>query len=165
VRGRLIDWLRRHVWTTSILIGLGCVLVMYVATTLLGVMAPDVENARWAGRATAPTEKSIAVLLKELAVRALAVPFAETLLMFALPAVLFRGLAKSPLTYVIAIGGLGWLVHGAGLHQIPHGMNFAILALWYWSVTTWRGWGQAVLATTLAHGVWNAAFMLFWFVS
>jgi len=160
----LIDRVRRHVWTTSVLLGVVCVLVMLAGTVLLAFFAPDAENARWATGATAPDEKSVPVLLRELAVGALAVPLAETLLFFALPALPMRGFSAPGWLYALAIASLGWLVHGAGLHQIPHGLNFGILALWYWSVWHWRGWKPAVVATTLAHGVWNAVLLLLWFV-
>ncbi|RZJ44763.1 MAG: hypothetical protein EON87_09180 [Brevundimonas sp.] len=160
----MTDWLRRHVWTTSILIGVGCLLVMFAGIVLLALVAPDAENARWAGEAAAPAEKSFPVLLQELTVSAVAVPLLETFVLFALPALLFRGYSVPAWVYAIAIGGLGWLIHGAGIHQIPHGVNFGLLALWYWAVWNWRGWKQAVLATSLAHGIWNAAFLLLWFV-
>lgn len=160
----MIDRLRRHVWATSILIGVGCVLVMLAGIILLALFAPDAENTRWAGELTAPGEKSIPVLLRELAVAGLVVPLAETLILFALPALPFRGFSTPGWIYALAIGGLGWLIHGAGLHQIPHGLNFGLLALWYWSVQDWRGWKSAVLATTLAHGVWNAVLLILWFV-
>lgn len=87
----MIDRLRRHVWATSILIGVGCVLVMLAGIILLALFAPDAENTRWAGELTAPGEKSIPVLLRELAVAGLVVPLAETLILFALPALPFRG--------------------------------------------------------------------------
>ena len=160
----MIDRLRRHVWLTSVLIGVGCVLVMVAGTVLLALLAPDAENTRWAGELTAPAEKSIPVLLRELAVAGLAIPLAETLILFALPALPFRGFSAPGWLYAIAIGGLGWMIHGAGLHQLSHGLNFGLLALWYWSVWDWRGWKQAVLATTLAHGVWNASLLVLWFV-
>lgn len=164
MRVRLNDWCRRHVWLTSVLIGVGCVLVMLTGIVLLALFAPDAENARWVGEVGAPGEKSVPVLLRELAVGALAVPLAETLILFALPALPMRGFSAPGWLYAVAIGGLGWLIHGAGLHQIPHGVNFGVLALWYWSVWNWRGWKQAVLATTLAHGVWNSLLLLLWFI-
>lgn len=160
----MTDWLRRHVWTTSILIGVGCVLLMAAGTILLAVLAPGVENARWAGEAMAPEGKSVPILLRELAMGAVAAPLVETMILFALPALPFRGFSAPGWFYALAIGGLGWLIHGAGIHQIPHGVNFGLLALWYWAVWNWRGWKQAVLATSLAHGIWNAAFLLLWFV-
>ncbi|RYG15519.1 MAG: hypothetical protein EON96_10465 [Caulobacteraceae bacterium] len=161
--GRLIERVRPHVWTTSVLIGVGCVLIMLAGIVLLAVIAPDAENMRWVGETAAPAVKSLPVLLRELALAGLAVPLAETLLFFALPALPLRGFGAPAWLYAVLIGGLGWLIHGAGIHQIPHGLNFGFLALWYWSVWNWRGWKQAVLATTLAHGVWNAIFLILWF--
>jgi hypothetical protein len=160
----LIDRARRHVWATSVLLGMGCVLVMLAGIILLALLAPDVENARWANDVTAPGEKSVPALLRELAVAGLVVPLAETLILFALPVVLLRGFGAPGWAYALALGGLGWLIHGAGIHQIPHGVNFGLLALWCWSVWNWRGWKQAVFATTVAHGVWNGAFLILWFL-
>lgn len=143
---------------------MGCVLVMLAGIVLLLLIAPDAENLRWANEAAAPAEKSVPVLLRELAFSALATALAETLFLFALPAVLFRKLGAPAWAYALALGVFGWLIHGAGIHQIPHGVNFGVLALWCWAVWNWRGSGQAILATALAHGVWNAVFLVLWFV-
>lgn len=160
----MTDWLRRHVWMTSVLIGVGCVLVMLVSIILITLIAPEAENTRWVGREAAPAAKTLAVLGWELAFSAVTTALIETLVLFALPALPFRGFSAPGWLYAVAIGGPGWLIHGAGIHQIPHGLNFGIVALWYWAVQDWRGSGRAILATALAHAVWNAILMILWFV-
>lgn len=130
----------------------------------LALALPDSEPAFRAGKATAPPDKAFLTVAWELTSSALIVPLLETALLFSLPRLAFSrlpGLAGATL-FTALTAAMGWGLHGADIHAIGHGLNFGMLGAWFWAVWAARGPGGALLATSLAHGVWNGLLILAW---
>ena len=92
------------------------------------------------------------------------IPLLETFLLFYLPHLAFRRL-KGPAgaaLFTALMTAMGWGLHGADVYAIGHGLNFGMLGVWFWTVRAARGARGAVLATTVAHGVWNGLLILAW---
>ena len=159
-----MGWALRRVWTASALLGLLCAIAMIAVKVGLATTAPDTEPAFRSGQATAPPDKAFLTVALELLGSAVLVPFFETVLLFWLPRLALhrlKGAAGGPL-FTALLGALGWGLHGADIHAIGHGLNFAMLGAWFWVVWAARGPGDAVFATTAAHGVWNGLLILAW---
>ncbi|WP_343772474.1 hypothetical protein [Brevundimonas basaltis] len=159
-------WPLRRVWVSSTLVGGLCVVVMLCMKVGLFVALPEVTPAFRAGETTAPENKALLTLFRELVISAALIPFIETLLVFYLPGLALhrvRGRVGA-VAFVGFTGAVGWAFHGADIHALAHGLCFALLGAWFWTVMVAQGRGRAVLATTLAHGTWNGLLLLLWFV-
>jgi len=162
----LKTWPLRHVWLGSALVGGLCVLVMMGVKIGLFIWVPEATPAFRAGEATAPENRAFLTLIRELAISVVVVPLIETSVLFYLPSLALHRLrgAVGAAAFVTATGGMGWVLHGADLHAVAHGLCFALLGAWFSAVLIAHGRGRALLATSAAHGVWNATFLLIWFV-
>lgn len=166
MRGGLKAWPLRHVWVSSVLVGGLCVLVLLGVKIGLALALPEAVPTFRAGEATTPETKTGLTLIRELTVSAALIPLVETLLLFYLPSLALhrvRGLVGSAALVAFA-GAAGWALHGADVHALGHGLCFALLGAWFSTVMIAQERGRAVMATTLAHGVWNALILLGWFL-
>lgn len=157
-------WAIRHVWVVSALVGVLCVILMLSKHVALAVALPDSEPAFRAGMATAPENKALLTLARELTLSVVVAPLLETLLLFSLPALCLQRL-RGPMVgvlFCVLVGGIGWGLHGADVHAVGHGANFALLGAWFWTVMTALGASRALWATSLAHAFWNGFFLMAW---
>ncbi|OGN43613.1 MAG: hypothetical protein A2623_00690 [Caulobacterales bacterium RIFCSPHIGHO2_01_FULL_70_19] len=157
-------WPLRHVWISSALLGVVCAVAIIAVQVSVALALPGSEPAFRAGEATAPPDKAFVTVVRELVSSAVLVPWLETLLLFYLPHLAFRRL-KGPAAaalFTALMAAIGWGLHGSDVYAIGHGLDFGMLGLWFWTVWATRDARRAILATTLAHSVWNGLLILAW---
>lgn len=157
----------RHAFVWSVVVGFACIAIKFLAWLPFreAISKEVLPGAGGLGQAAPDGPAEIAWLLFN---TGLLVPILESVLTFLVVWWLFLGLKlKGKIgasLYIVILGVLSWVLHGAGFNNIGQGLAFALLAAWFWTVAQARGAWVGFATNVVAHGVWNTTLITVWLV-